>query len=383
MLTLDRLPRTIVLERIINNDDYLAEGGIKLELTMLDQTKLPAREAYIRTSDWKEVVEAIKLLQVRGAPALGIAGAAAVALCAAELASHGDFESLNFNDGSLTDDSDVNTKLSALYWSTLEQSVREISQARPTAVNLARECERALNVARENLDAGHTPCMIASALYDFTKELESEDEARNRAIGSNGAALLTKPSTVLTHCNAGSLGTVFYGTALGIIYSAAQVGNIVRVYADETRPVGQGSRLTAWELSRAGVPVTLICDNMAADVMAQGIVDAVFVGADRIASNGDVANKVGTYGVAVLARYHNIPFYVAAPSATIDFSLATGAEIPIEQRSANEVLPEPIDGVDVYNPAFDITPAHLITKIITERGVFEPAELKKAYKQKQ
>lgn len=202
-----------------------------------------------------------------------------------------------------------------------------------------------------------------------------EDETANRAMGAHGAALLPHGARVLTHCNAGSLATAFFGTALGVVYAAAEEGKIERVYADETRPVGQGARLTAWELARAGVPVTLICDNMAASVMAQGLVDAVIVGADRITANGDAANKIGTYGLAVLAKHHGIPLYVVAPTSTIDFSLSEGSQIPIEQRRPEEVLAAPIDGVEVYNPAFDVTPAALISKIITEQGVFDPAHL--------
>ncbi|WP_349101259.1 S-methyl-5-thioribose-1-phosphate isomerase [Eggerthella lenta] len=196
-----------------------------------------------------------------------------------------------------------------------------------------------------------------------------------RASSSNGAALLRQGSRVLTHCNAGSLATAFYGTALGVVYAAAEQGKIERVYADETRPVGQGARLTSWELARAGVPCTLVCDNMAASLMAKGEVDAVIVGADRIAANGDAANKIGTYGVAVLARHHGIPFYVAAPTSTIDPAIADGSGIPIEERDASEVLPVAIEGVDVWNPAFDVTPAGLITRIVTERGAFEPDKL--------
>ena len=201
--------------------------------------------------------------------------------------------------------------------------------------------------------------------------MESHDEATNRKIGAYGAELLKPNSTVLTHCNAGSLATVFYGTALGVIYAAAEQGKIARVYADETRPVGQGARLTAWELAQVGIPVTLECDNMAGALMQTGKVDAVIVGADRIAKNGDTANKIGTYSLAVLARYHHIPFYVAAPTSTVDLSMAMGASIPIEQRSATEVLSCPFEGVSVYNPAFDVTPAELISAWITEKGVFK------------
>lgn len=205
-----------------------------------------------------------------------------------------------------------------------------------------------------------------------------EDEAANRRIGAFGAELLPDGCNVLTHCNAGSLATSFYGTALGVVYAAAAAYKIRRVFADETRPVCQGSRLTAWELARAGVPITLICDDMAASVMASGKVDAVVVGADRIAANGDVANKIGTLGVAVLARHFGIPFYVAAPTSTVDPAMADGASIPIEERAADEVLPQPIPGVSVFNPAFDVTPAELICAIITEAGAFEPADILQA-----
>ena len=204
--------------------------------------------------------------------------------------------------------------------------------------------------------------------------IEREDEKVNRAIGAAGAALVPEHARILTHCNAGSLATVFFGTALGVVYAAAEQGKVERVFADETRPVGQGARLTSWELSRAGVPVTVICDNMAASLMGKGMIDFVVVGADRIAANGDVANKIGTYGVAVLAHHHSIPFYVAAPASTFDVSLPDGSAIPIEERYPSEVLPQPIDGVDVYNPAFDVTPAELISGIITEFGVFPPQD---------
>ncbi len=377
--TLDRLPHTVVLNRIINNDDVLVESGIKLELTILDQTMLPTQETYLTTDDWEEVVDAIKLLQVRGAPAIGIAGAAAVALYAAELSMSPEFAKLNYDEGLSVTSPEDNEKIQSLYWSTLKDVTRRISAARPTAVNLTWACKRALDVVRKHLDEGDSAVLIANALYNFTKQLEAEDEDCNRKIGSNGATLLTKPSTVLTHCNAGSLATAFYGTALGVVYSAAQAGYIKRVYSCETRPIGQGARLTTWELSRASIPVTLICDNMAASVMGSGIIDAVFVGADRIAANGDVANKIGTYGLAVLAQYHNIPFYVAAPTSSIDPEIKTGAQIPIEQRDKHEILSFDMDGVDVFNPAFDVTPANLITGIITERGVFKTNEISKAY----
>lgn len=377
-LHLDRLPRTVELVR----GEAAIHGvpdGTPLAV-LLDQTRLPSEESYLITPDWREVVDAIKRLAVRGAPAIGIAGAAAVALRAAEFvraqgAGPRD-DAADFERTFVIDDAAFDAEL---YAESLKVSADIIASARPTAVNLAWAVERALGAARDALGAGGGPQEVADALFSFVKQLEAEDEAANRAIGAHGAALLPHGARVLTHCNAGSLATAFFGTALGVVYAAAEQGKVVRVYADETRPVGQGARLTAWELARAGVPVTLICDNMAASIMAAGKVDAVVVGADRIAANGDVANKIGTYGVAVLAAHHGIPFYVAAPTSTLDLSLATGAQIPIEQRTASEVIAQPIEGVDVLNPAFDVTPARLVTKIITERGAFSPDELKAAH----
>ena len=335
-LHLENLPRTLELRK--------RDG--RLVLSYIDQRLLPGELVQVETSDWKQVVDAIKTLAVRGAPAIGVAGAAALALWVDNA------ESLE----------------------GLADAAECIASARPTAVNLRWGVERLRNTL-----TGCTDLSIAiEASYDGVKGMEVEDEQCNRAIGLQGAMLLPERAHVLTHCNAGSLATVFFGTALGVVYAAAEQGKIGRVYADETRPVGQGARLTAWELSRAGVPVTLICDNMAAVLMAMGSVDAVIVGADRIASNGDVANKIGTYGVAALAHDHGIPFYVAAPTSTIDMSIEDGREIIIEQRDSSEVLPESIPGVDVFNPAFDVTPEHLVTKIITERGVFAPAELRRA-----
>ncbi|MCI8468408.1 MAG: S-methyl-5-thioribose-1-phosphate isomerase [Eggerthellaceae bacterium] len=266
-----------------------------------------------------------------------------------------------------------------LFLTSLEFAGRLIAGARPTAVNLSWAVERALAEARRLVGEGAAPREVAEALSDLTRALIAEDEAANRAIGAHGAALLPEGCALLTHCNAGSLATAFYGTALGVAYAAAGQGKLARVYADETRPVGQGARLTAWELARAGVPVTLICDDMAASLLASGRVDAVVVGADRIAANGDVANKIGTLGVAVLARRFGVPFYVAAPASTIDASVPDGAAIPIEERAASEVLPAPIPGVDVWNPAFDVTPAELVTAVITERGVFAPDEVTAAH----
>lgn len=331
-LHLENVPRTIELIK--------SENGTVVRY--IDQRVLPGTLCIAETSEWREVVDAVKTLAVRGAPAIGLAGAAALALWAAKAKRLDD----------------------------LEEVAEKVATARPTAVNLQWAVNRALAEIE-----GAAGADVAETLYALVKRMEAEDESANRAIGANGAELLETGTRVLTHCNAGSLATCYYGTALGVVYSAAAQGKIERVYADETRPVGQGARLTAWELARAGVPVTLICDDMAASLMAQGGVDAVIVGADRIARNGDTANKIGTYGVAILAREHGIPFYVAAPFSTVDASLTDGSGIVIEQREAGEVLVQPIEGVDVWNPAFDVTPARFITKIVTEKGAFSPEEL--------
>ncbi len=353
LLRLENLPRTIELVRA---------GDGAAELAYVDQRRLPGELAFVRTGDWRCVVDAVKTLAVRGAPAIGVAGAAAVALwaggvgapraCAQGCAE----EAGHFLEG-------------------LASVAEQVASARPTAVNLAWGVRQAAGHARALVAEGMRPWQVADELYDLVKRMEAEDEAANRAIGSHGAALLPGRARILTHCNAGSLATVFYGTALGVVYAAAGQGKVERVYADETRPVGQGARLTAWELAAAGVPCTLVCDDMAASLMAKGRVDAVVVGADRIAANGDVANKIGTYGLAVLAHHHGIPFYVAAPASTVDAACATGADIPIEERDPAEVLPRPIEGVDVWNPAFDVTPADLVTRVITEQGTCPPSEV--------
>ncbi|MEC4272279.1 S-methyl-5-thioribose-1-phosphate isomerase [Adlercreutzia sp. R25] len=340
-------------------------------IVLVDQCRLPGELVYLRTSDWRELVDAVKTLAVRGAPAIGVAGAAAVMLAAFEYADGDGFDRL------------------------LAEAARAIAAARPTAVNLvwgvnkarevvseARQAGASLQADSNARQAGASPRETAVALYRLTEDLIAEDETVNRRIGSHGAALLrglaasgehVRPLNILTHCNAGSLATAFYGTALGVVYASAQEGLVNRVYADETRPVNQGARLTVWELAQAGVPVTLQCDNMAASLMEKGQVDAVIVGADRIAANGDAANKIGTLGLAVLANFYGIPFYVAAPMSTIDCSTKSGADIPIEDRDRAEVLPDPIPGVEVRNPAFDVTPYRLITAIVTEEGVWEPA----------
>ncbi|MBP3866441.1 MAG: S-methyl-5-thioribose-1-phosphate isomerase [Eggerthellaceae bacterium] len=334
-LNLERLPRTLELNR----------DGEGVSLSYIDQRELPSKLVVETTRDWTQVVDAIKTLAVRGAPAIGVAGAAALALYACNGGNEAGFH----------------------------ETARVIATARPTAVNLEWAVKRCLEEV-----AGASWPSVGDMLAELVKRMEGEDEAANRAIGENGAKLFGQRSRILTHCNAGSLATCFYGTALGVVYSAANQGKVSRVYADETRPVGQGSRLTSWELARAGVPVTVICDNMAASLMAKGRIDAVVVGADRIARNGDVANKIGTYSVATLAHAHGIPFYVAAPTSTLDFSIASGDDIVIEQRDPSEVMPSAVEGVEVYNPAFDVTPARLVTKIITETGVYDPDSLEGA-----
>ena len=346
---LENLPRTVALEREGN-------GG-RIALAYIDQRRLPGELAVERTGDWRAVVDAIRVLAVRGAPAIGIAGAAAVALWAAAEAP------------ALPQD-----RLAA----ELDAVAEAVATARPTAVNLRWAVERVRTEACGRLAAGADAAALARVLSGAVERLAAEDEAANRAIGAHGSALLPPNARVLTHCNAGSLATSFYGTALGIVYAAAAQGGIARVYADETRPVGQGARLTAWELSRAGVPCTVICDSMAASLMARGGIDAVIVGADRIAANGDAANKIGTYGLAVLARHHGIPLYVAAPASTVDLALADGTAIPIEERDPAEVMPRPLAGVEVWNPAFDVTPAALIERIVCEHGAFAPGELRAA-----
>ena len=341
---IEMLPRTIELRN---------ESG-EIHLLVVDQRALPQELCFLRITRCSEVVSAIKQLAVRGAPALGIAGAGALLLFV--MREMGEVDNQTFAE-------------------RITNKVDEISRVRPTAVNLRwgldRVCGHALAVYQETGDLDST----VRKMFDFVKSMEQHDEENNRMIGENGAKLLVPQCRVLTHCNAGSLATVFYGTALGVVYSALGKGGIDRVYVDETRPVNQGARLTIWELSRVGIPTTLICDNMAASVMAAGKVDVVIVGADRVCSNGDVANKIGTYGLALLARHHGIPFYVAAPLSSFDMSLASGNQVVIEQRDPAEVTSICLEGVDVYNPAFDITPACYITAIMTEKGVFQPDAL--------
>jgi len=320
------------------------------EFYLLDQTKLPGQSEYICCRDYITVAEAIKRLSVRGAPAIGAAAAYGLVLGAMGLKGE---EEQNFLAG-------------------VEEIARHLSATRPTAVNLNWALERMLD--RVKSEDSMTPEEIIGIMIREADSIHREDLEGNRKMGLFGLDLIPQGARILTHCNAGALATAGYGTALGVIRAAHEAGKKVSVYADETRPLLQGARLTAWEMLQEGIPVTLITDNMAGYLMSRGMVDLVVVGSDRIAANGDVANKIGTYGVAVLAREHGIPFFVAAPFSTIDISLQSGSQIPIEERSPEEVTclggirlaPE---GVRVWNPAFDVTPARLVSAIITERGV--------------
>ena len=322
-------------------------------VVLLDQTKLPAEEVDLVCTTVDELVDAIRRLVVRGAPAIGVAGAYGVALAAQRI-----------------DAADP-----AAFAAAIAPEVSKLREARPTAVNLAWavDRQRALLAAMAGRPVGEQ----RAELLAQARRIHAEDEASCREIGRHGAAMLPADATVLTHCNAGALATAGMGTALAVVYAAHEAGKTIRVLSDETRPLLQGARLTAWECRKMGVPVTVLCDNAAGWVLSQGKVDRVIVGADRIAANGDAANKIGTYPLAVLAREHGVPFWVAAPFSTIDLSLATGASIPIEQRAPEEVTsPRGMriapEGVGALNPAFDVTPHRLIAAIITDRGVAEP-----------
>jgi methylthioribose-1-phosphate isomerase len=323
-------------------------------LRLIDQTVLPERLTYIDCHSPETVWEAIQQLRVRGAPAIGVAAAYGLCLACQTLPL-----------------ADPETRLKAL-----RQAVDYLASSRPTAVNLSWALERMFAVA-ESLPASASQTELRQRLLDEARQIHAEDVASCRAIGRIGADLIADGASVLTHCNTGGLATSEYGTALSIVFTAHDLGKRVQVYADETRPLLQGARLTAWELVQHGVPVTLICDSMAAQVLREGRVQAVLVGADRIAANGDTANKIGTYGLAVLARAHGVPFYVAAPTSTFDLQLESGERIPIEQRATTEVThgfgrATAPDGVSVYNPAFDVTPAEYIAAIVTERGLVQP-----------
>ena len=322
---------------------------------MLDQRLLPAQEIYLVLRSYEEVAEAIKKMVIRGAPAIGVAAAMGIALGASQ--------SVGTSVADLEDD--------------LFYICDEMGRTRPTAVNLFWAIER-MRTTFQRAKAKHDVDEVKKILIAEALAIFEEDIAANRAIGQHGGPLIPDGATVLTHCNAGALATAGdYGTALGVIRGARDAGKRVAVIADETRPFLQGLRLTAWELAKDEIPVTVITDNMAGHVMKNGKVDAVVVGADRIAANGDTANKIGTYMVAVLAREHNIPFYVAAPLTTLDLSLKSGEEIPIEERDEREVthireFRLAPDGVAVHNHAFDVTPNKLITAIITDKGVARP-----------
>ena len=319
----------------------------------IDQTKLPTEETYVTCTTYQEVADAIRNMIVRGAPALGVAAAMGVAL--------------GVRDSQAKDLTDLECSLAHI--------CDVLAATRPTAVNLfwgMRRMKHKFNEVRSRPIDEIKQTLVAEA-----QRMLDEDIAANEAMGQHGAVLLPSSGGVLTHCNAGALATCGYGTALGVIRAAVDSGKKLHVFADETRPFLQGSRLTAWELMKDGIPTTVISDNMAGAMMRQGRIDAVIVGADRIAANGDVANKIGTYTVAVLAKEHGIPFYVAAPFSTIDLNTPDGSQIPIEQRSTREVTHMAgkqiaPDGVGVENPAFDVTPHEYVTAIITERGVLRP-----------
>jgi methylthioribose-1-phosphate isomerase len=318
-------------------------------LHILDQSKLPVLEEYMELTSLESIIDAIKELKVRGAPAIGIAAAYGLRLVATQTAK----------------------QPRPIQLKRLTQAAHQLIDARPTAVNLKWAVERIMSKISAE------PSNLSDMIAQESDVIKNEDVYWNRQISMYGQELLTDGDRVLTHCNAGGLATSGYGTALGVIKMAVEKGKQIHVYVDETRPLLQGSRLTAWELARAGISYEILCDNAAASLMQTGRVSAVVVGADRIARNGDTANKIGTYGLAVLAKSHRIPFYVAAPSSTLDRKAASGRDIPIEFRRETEVTlwqgrPTAPKGARVYNPAFDVTPAALISAIVTERGVHRP-----------
>lgn len=323
------------------------------KVKIIDQTKLPHKLEHLICDRIEVLWEAIKSLRVRGAPALGIAGAMGVFLGI----------------------KDSRAQTFEKFLKDLEKTIDYLGTSRPTAVNLFWGLKRMRKTALLHRDKP-VP-RIKSILFQETLKIIEEDKETCRKIGFYGAKLLRDGDTVLTHCNAGGLATADYGTALGVLFWAREQGKRITVFADETRPLLQGARLTTWELMKAGIEVILICDNMAATVMKEGKINCILVGADRVAANGDTANKIGTYNLAILARAHRIPFYIACPFSTIDFHISRGSQIPIEERSPQEIT-SPFGqriaprGVKVYNPAFDVTPARLITAFITERGIIKP-----------
>jgi methylthioribose-1-phosphate isomerase len=331
--------------RMINTLEWTDKG-----VRFIDQTKLPTEETYVNCTTYEQVADVIRNMVVRGAPAIGVAAAMGIAL--------GVQKSKAESGADLKRDFD--------------QICDVIGKTRPTAVNLFW----AINRMREKFEYARMRPLpqIKEVLIEEAQRMHAEDIAANQAMGRHGATLMPASGGVLTHCNAGALATAGYGTALGVIRAAVEQGKKIHVYADETRPFLQGSRLTAWELMKDGIPTTVISDNMSGAMMKQGKIGAIVVGADRIAANGDVANKIGTYTVAILAKEHNIPFYVAAPISTVDLATPDGSKIPIEQRNAREVThiagkQMTPDGVEIENPAFDVTPAKYVTAIVTERGI--------------
>lgn len=326
------------------------EGDRDGVVRLVEQTLLPDRYEEVTITTRDELIDAIRRLAVRGAPAIGVA--AGYAIC---LATRGQ-----------SDPKEVAQ--------TLDEAFPAVAAARPTAVNLFHMVDRMKRVAG---DCGLEGAALRDRLLEEARTIQDEDESLCAAIGQAGADLVPDGGQVLTHCNAGALATAGRGTALAVFYAAHDRGKRFRVIADETRPLLQGARLTAWELKQANIPVTLICDNAAAHLFQRGEIQLVVTGSDRVASNGDAANKIGTYGVACLAARHGVPFYIAAPSTTFDFSIATGAEIPIEERDPSEVWriaggSDVPDGIDIRNPAFDVTPAELIAGWITEKGILQP-----------
>ena len=323
------------------------------EIVMVDQRKLPATEVYVTCKSVNDVAKAITTMVIRGAPAIGVCAAMGLAMGAARSKATG-------------------TKQ---FTTEFQRNCDQLAGTRPTAVNLFWAIERMKRAFADGALAGESVDQLKARLRATADRIHDDDVASCRAIGAHGAALVPQDASILTHCNAGALATAGYGTALGVVRGAVEAGRNVRVLADETRPFLQGARLTAWELVKDGIDTTVIADNMAGAIMRKGEIDLVVVGADRIAANGDTANKIGTYSVAVLAREHGIPFYVAAPWSTIDLSAVNGDAIPIEERNAREIThfgnsqlaPE---GAHIRNPSFDVTPAKYITAIITEKGVY-------------
>jgi methylthioribose-1-phosphate isomerase len=322
-------------------------------LRLLDQTRLPQEEVVVESSDYRQVIAFIREMRVRGAPAIGVTGAYAMVLAAKEILESGG---------------------GGEFLPRLRDAAEEIKAARPTAINLAWAVKRLMEVAKAE---AAEPAAACERLLKEAKEIQRRDVEANRQIGRHGAPLLSGRQGVLTHCNTGALATAGYGTALGVIRAAWEQGDRFKVFHTETRPFLQGARLTAWELVKLGIPATMVVDSAAGLILRQGEVGCVVVGADRIAANGDTANKIGTYGIAVLARENGAPFYVAAPTTTVDLSVASGGEIPIEERDAAEVsefggVRTAAEGIGIRNPAFDVTPHEYVDAIITEVGVIRP-----------